>query len=216
MKKYMIAAIFAGLTSVTFAQGYVGAIRSLTNVGFDCPANLTCDKSSKGWKFYAGSKLPSSIALDAGFVKVESFEVAYMRFGKATLKGGAKTIKVYDIDEEALGNDPFPTHQVPVTHSAEADALALAFVARAPIFDQFAISARLGVAYVSSTYRTFVDGKTDSSQTKTKVKPYVGLGFEYDIPSIVKLVGTVDMTKYNVAGYSGSLRMVGLGAEKSF
>jgi hypothetical protein len=214
MKRSICVAIaLGGLTTIASAQGYVGAVRSLTNVGFDCAEGLTCDKSSKGWRFYGGTKLAPNNSLDFGIGKVNAVEVSYMRFGHATLNGGSRQMSSYVY----VGINGIPvTVTQSLSYMAEADATSVAAVAHLPIFDQFALSARLGLAYVSSTFRTSVDGRVDSSKTESKFKPYIGLGFEYDIPSIVKLVGSLDMTKYDVNGYNGSMRMIGLGAEKTF
>jgi hypothetical protein len=215
MKRYLVAAVLGCLASIVSAQGYVGAVRSLTNVGYDCPAGLECDKKSQGWKFYGGTKLPSFMTLDLGFAKVDSFEVGYMRFGKTYTNGAYTPVTQYNVDQDA-----FLTSLLPVRIVGEADAISLAIVGRAPIVDQFAVAARLGLAYVASTLRTEVDGRTFASETKNKIQPYLGLGFEYDIPSILKVTGSFDMTKIDVDGTSASIRssvrMIGLGVEKSF
>lgn len=98
----------------------------------------------------------------------------------------------------------------------QADALSLAAVARFPLFEQMNFSAKAGVAYVSSTVRVDLEGVQYSSETATKFKPYVGFTLEYDIPAIVRVVGSFDYTQYDVGGKRGGASMLGIGAEKSF
>lgn len=212
MNRVFLFAILNAVAYASHAQGYVGAVRSLTSVDFNCGSSSDCDKSSKGWRFYGGVKLAPANVIDLGGIgKIDSVEVAYMRFGLAAANGTRPIIN-YDGD-----TDTSTPVDLPVSYRAQADAIAASMVARFPLFDQFSLAGRLGVAYVSSTIKTVdSNGASFFSETATKFKPYIGLSVEYDIPSVVKVVGTLDMTHYDVSGRKGNMRMFGLGAEKSF
>lgn len=209
MKRYLFGFAICVASTASNAQGYVGAVRSFTNIGYDCPQGMTCDKSGHGWRFYGGTKLSASSQIDLGIGKIDSIEVGYLKYAQV-VSGGQTTIDYLN----SVGEPD--TRVVPTALRIQADALTLAMVARFPLIDQLSASARLGVAYVSSTVRRDLDGMTNTSETTTKLKPYVGLGVEYDIPSIVKLIGTFDLTKIDAGGFSGNARMIGLGAERSF
>lgn len=65
MIKHVVTATFVAIASMgAHAQGYVGAVRSLTNLGYDCPTGADCDHRGKGWKLYAGTKLSPASVLD--------------------------------------------------------------------------------------------------------------------------------------------------------
>lgn len=207
-----LIAVFLLTISVfpVYAQGYVGAVRSLSNIDFNCSDEINCHKKGQAWRFYGGVRLAPKSVIDLGAGRIDAVEVAYMRFGAAH-SGSYRTVNVYDANQAAVV-------QVvkDVVYKAQADALSASFVARFPVVDNFNVLGRLGVAYVSSTLRTEVGGVSDSSETSTKLKPYAGLGLEYEIPSVVKIIGSLDWTRYDASGRSGSLRMIGLGAETSF
>jgi len=215
MKRYVAMALLGGASSLVCAQGYVGAVLALTNIGADCPAGLDCKNSSEGFRLYAGTKLPPRYAFDFGFGKLDALEVGYMRFGRGSING-TQTVTEYIPALDDGVNNPIVARSAPLNGTTQADAITAAVVAHVPIAEQFAASARLGLAYVSSTYRTVLDGRSYTSETATKLKPYIGFGLEYDIPAIAKIIGTFDMTKYDAAGLTGNLRMIGLGAERSF
>lgn len=193
-----------------YSQGYVGAVRSLSNIDFQCSDDINCHKSAQAWRLYGGMKLESKSVVDLGVGRMDAVEISYMRFGSA-YSGGTRTVGV-------VSNQQGAVVQVvkDVVYTAQADALSASLVARFPVVGDFNVLGRLGLAYVSSTLRAEVGGISDSSQTATKFKPYAGLGFEYEIPSVMKIVGSMDWTRYDVAGRSGALRMIGVGAETSF
>lgn len=209
MNRFFLGFAIFTATTLANAQGYVGAVRSFTNIGYECPPGMNCDKSGHGWRFYGGTKLSASKQIDLGIGKVDSVEVGYLKYAQVISSGQATVDYLNDVGDPA-------TRIAPTALRIQADALTLAMVARFPLVDQLSASARLGVAYVSSTVRHDLDGMTNTSETTTKLKPYVGFGVEYDIPSVVKVVGTFDLTKVNAGGFSGNARMIGLGAEKSF
>jgi hypothetical protein len=208
MKRIVVAAMLAGLGSVACAQGYAGAVLSLSRLDFGCVDGNTCDEKGRGFKIYAGSKLSPGRTLNLGIGKLDAIEVSYLKFGKAKASG-SKEIMFYE-DSFVF---PFP---VDTTETALADALTLAAVVHVPVVDQLTAVGRLGVAYVSSTLRSTVDGKTMGATTSNKFKPYAGLGLEYGIPNVVKVVGSFDWTKYEVNDRKGNAKMFGLGVETNF
>lgn len=210
MKRLIVSLVVGGFCGFAAAQSYVGAVWALTNIGYDCPSGSACDKSGKGLKFYGGTSLPNSAQIDLGVGRVQSFEVAYSRFGKVS----SSSVIDYSYYDSVSGLPATrPAEQVEIM---QADAISAVFVARFPIVDSVAISARLGAAFVSSTLKTEIDGRSNKSETATKLKPYASVGVEYEVPSVIKIVGGVDLTGYDVGGRKGTMRMVSLGAEKTF
>ncbi len=209
MKRFVAFSLLSVFVFSAYSQGYVGAVRSLSNIDFHCSDDVDCHKSGQAWRFYGGMRLAPGAAIDLGVGRIDAIEVAYMRFGSAR-SGGTRTVSVFDVN---LGIVDVVKD---VAYKAQADALSASLVARFPVVDDLNVLGRLGVAYVSSTLRTDVGGMSDTSQTATKLKPYAGLGVEYEIPSVMKIIGSIDWTRYDVAGRSGSMRMIGVGAETSF
>lgn len=209
MKKIIVAFSFCLSSAATFAQGYVGAVAALTSIGLDCSGQTNCDKRGFGVKFYAGSKLSASNQIDLGIGKVDAVEVGVINFGKASSQFTAG----YTYEDPVLGLTPATrvVHQV-----ATANALTAAVVLNAPVTTDFALSARLGGAYVSSTVKKYVEGAGDGSVTSTKLKPYVGFSASYNIVDSIKLIGSYDATRYDVLGHQSWLSLLGLGAEMSF
>lgn len=213
MKRVLaVATAFFSLVPVAYSQGYAGAVYSFTNVDFGCSSAGGCDKSAKGWKFYGGAALSPKNTVDFGIGKISAFEVSYFQFGRARTKDATATEVYYDADNTGLN----ATRVVPAQYSADTNALSVALVAKIPLVDQVAFSVKAGAAYVTSTYRTEVNGQSRGSETASKLKPYLGLGVEYDIPDLIKLIGTFDITRFDVAGHKGNASMFGLGAEKAF
>lgn len=201
---------FVFFSSLASAQSYFGAVLSFTRIGFDCPSGAECDHSGRGLKVYGGAKLPDKMTLDAGFVRVDSIEVSYLGFKEVRSRTAPQQVGYLD------ENGDVQFREADAGLKVQADALVAALVARAPVVNQLEAVFRLGGAYVSSTYRTDLDGKSKTSETVSKLKPYFGVGIEYEVPSLMKLVGSFDMTKYDVAGKTGNLRMIGVGAQTSF
>lgn len=209
MKRIVVAAMMAGLCSAASAQGYAGAVASLSRLDFGCTNGSACDEKGMGFKLYAGTKLSPARTLNFGIGAVDAIEMSYLKFGKGKTKGST------EIDFFEDGSIfPFP---VDTTETALADALTVAAVAHVPIIaDQFLVAGRLGVAYVSSTLRRTLDNKSAGGKTSSSFQPYAGLGLEFVIPNVVKIVGSADWTKYEVDGRRGTARLIGLGAEKEF
>lgn len=133
-----------------------------------------------------------------------------MRTAKASSSGpGIKRV----IDED-LGEPG----DVEATLSSEtrATAVTAAGVFELPLAASMVATARVGIAYVSATTESRVDGGSMRSVTDNTVSPYLGLGFEYLLTPRVRLVGGVDAVRYRVDGQSGVISQFGFGAEAQF
>jgi len=213
MKKLCFAVALAAMAPASWAQGYVGALVTLSRLTEACTPSFRCDDDRKtGQKFFAGAYLPDAQVLSLGSAKINRVEVGAMRMGRVTSTGQVATqVYVNDADGER-----YLTVQVPAETRIQADAIMAAAVMEVPLVQQVNLTAKLGLAYVSATAVLERSGKRFDSVTKTSFQPYVGLGVEYALPFNVQLHGGVDWTRYRVDGQSGSATQVGLGAAVSF
>ena len=210
MRKLAIFSFLCVLASNSIAQGYVGAVASLTSIGIDCADKLSCDKKGFGLRLYAGTKLAPENQYDFQIGKVSAIEIGVLSFGKASSS--------YDQSYTAadLVNGGTYTLNRQVSKVSTANALTVSAVAEMPVSSEFAFLAKLGVAYVSSTTRTYIDGASNGSETATKLKPYLGLGASFLIMDSLKVVGNYDVTAFDVAGRKSRINSLGFGAEMSF
>lgn len=72
--------------------------------------------------------------------------------------------------------------------------------------------ARLGLARVKAHH--VVEGLTNKSDLL--IRPYVGLGLDYQIREQVKVVGIVDMTSAKILNDTSFIYLLGIGAEADF
>ncbi len=200
MKRVLTLCASVLACSAASAEGYAGAVVALSRVEFGCTSGYSCDYKGHGGKLYAGTQLSANHSVDLGVGKLDALEFAYLKFG-----GARGNLDV-----------PDPFNPQSYNESALSDAVAVAGVAHFPVVDQFAIVAKLGLAYVSSTVRTAQNGKSLGETTENHVQPYGALGLEYAIPNVVKIVGSLDMTRYKVGSRKGNARMIGIGAETNF
>lgn len=230
MKRTLVGIVLAGLYATASAQGYVGAVVSLSNYDLDCHGFTPCDKKGKGFKVYAGSQFKEGL-LDTPRVKIDTIEVSFMRFGDSKQGTGTRVDERTDPDT----GDPIITNRA-MTARTSANALTVAGVGRLLITKEFTASAKAGVAYVQTTVDQYVGGASWGSDTKGKFKPYFGLGLEYALTSNLKVVGSFDYTRYegefdgmidgqadnsadNVVSsgsLKGSLYQLGLGVQMGF
>jgi len=211
MKKCLLAAAAVFCGSVVHAQGYAGAVSALSKIDFGCSASdAVCKNNGRGGKLYAGVGLSPQSVLNFGIGAVDAVEVAYIKFAQGKKSGTAGVI-TYDAD-----NDVYYSRTAATMTYRQADAIAAAAVAHFQLFENATASAKLGVAYVSSTRRTSQEGVSMGGETAPKFKPYIGLGLEYNVPQVIRLVGSFDRTKYDVGGVKANATLIGLGAEKDF
>lgn len=212
MKKSLVLVTLALMGGCSYAQNYVGAIAALSSLKIDCSSKDFCDTKGFGLKLYAGARLAADNQVDLGIAKIDAMEVGLINFGKASSRY-AKEYLVPNPDTNAGGVVP---QLRTVSTTGTANAITVAAIANTPLSDDIAFSLKFGVAYVSSTQRTYLDGVTDGGVTETKMQPYVGLMAKYNIAESIKLVGSYDWTRFDMAGRKSSLGALGLGAELSF
>lgn len=190
MKRTLVGIVLAGLYATASAQGYVGAIVGLSNYDIDCNRLSPCDKKGKAVKLYAGTQLKKGL-VDTERFKLDTIEVGYIRFGGVRTTNGTRQDTREDLDT----GDTIVTSRTMGT-DAQANAIVLAGVGRFIITPSLTASGKLGVAYVNTTIDQTLGGASWGSETKSKLKPYLGLGIEYAVTDKLKVVGSFDYTKY--------------------
>ncbi|MDO9237848.1 MAG: hypothetical protein Q7U28_17655 [Aquabacterium sp.] len=198
MYRFFVAGILFSLPMLANAQGYVGVAAAKSNVGIDCAGKTLCDRKGFGVKLFAGAKLSAGDPVDA-------VEVGVLNFGKSR-----SSVLVDYVDVENV------SHLKDVSKVGLVNALTFSGVLNFTIADGFVLATKMGVAYVSSTVRTYVDGAPNGSVTATKFKPYLGLAASFSVDENVKLVGSYDLTVFDVDGKKSHAGMMGLGAEMQF
>lgn len=211
MKRLFVVAAMSAAVSSVHAEGYAGAILALTRLDIPCEASVPCDRKANGGRIYFGSRLSDASRIDFGVGAIDAVEFGYMKLGAAKTEGSATTYK-FDPDDPAVVNSVL----VPATVKTQADALTFAAVMHFPVTTNLSFAARAGAAYVTTTVKRTQDGLSSGSRSESHLRPYVGLGVEFDIPQWVKVVGTFDATQFEVNGKKGSAQLMGLGLEKAF
>lgn len=115
-------------------------------------------------------------------------EAGYISFGKAKATVGASNLEI------------------------ETHAILLALAARGDFMPNLSGVARLGIANVDT--KATVAGVGSTSETKAKA--YFGLGLEYAFTKNLKGVVDADFTDSEVAGSTGAVRMLSIGAQYNF
>lgn len=214
MKKILLGSFFCIVSVSAFAQGYAGAVAALSKMGLNCDGQASCDKKGRAVKLYVGSNLSQEKQIDFGVGRLQAVEVSFIGFGKSSSNG---TGYLYDPNVDILDPAaPSPLYPVPTSKSVTANAITFAGVLKFPIVEGAGAVARVGAAYVSSTARYYVQGGSNGSETSTKLKPYIGLGLEYEAVKGLRFVGAYDWTKLDVSNQRGGLQSLGLGAEMDF
>lgn len=232
------ALVFSGMAwmmaSPAHAQGYAGALLSLSNVADGCVLADKCDKRSVAAKVYFGSRLREEDKLKLGPVSLSAVEVSYIRGGTAR---SSQVLPVERVDE-ANGGTVFEDAQF--KSRVRASALTLAGVVELPIASGVTASAKAGIAYVSATANAQIDGDSYGSKSTNRISPYLGLGIQVAVTPSIRLVGGLDAFRYkadtvvpfvqqvdrlvqlqDLASYrktsqSGFVTQFGIGAEASF
>lgn len=191
MKRTLVGIVLAGLYATASAQGYVGAIVGLSNYDLDCKGFSPCDKKDKAVKLYAGTQFKKGW-VDTPRFKLDTVEVSYIRFGSVKAGTGTRRDSYEDPDTLETTNTDRP-----MSASGKASALTAAGVGRFIITPTLTASVKAGVAYVNTTIDQAVGGASWGSDTKSKLKPYFGLGLEYALNDKFKIVGNFDYTSYS-------------------
>lgn len=216
------------------AQGYAGALLTLSNVADGCVLADKCDKRSVGAKVYFGSRLREEDKLKLGPVSLSAVEVSYIRGGTA------RSSQVQEVErlDEVNGGTVFEDARF--KSRVRASALTLAGVVELPITSGVTASAKGGIAYVSATANAQIDGDSYGSKSTNRISPYFGLGIQVAVTPSIRLVGgldafrykaatvtpvvqrverlgeTVDLVSYRNTSQSGFVTQLGIGAEASF
>lgn len=209
MKRTLVGIVLAGLYATASAQGYMGAVMGLSKIHVDCGGRSPCDDRSKALKVYAGVQAKEGLVNNERF-KLDTVEVSFIRFGTAKANTGGRTLTYKDEEENDV------TEVASTRDNTKAHALTLAGVGRFMITPRLTASAKLGVAYVSTTVTRYVSDASDGSNTKNKFKPYLGLGLEFSVHDNVKFVASFDHTKLQTEESKGGLQMFGIGAQFGF
>ena len=98
MKKFLFAAALSAACGLAAAQGYAGAIASLTKINYEPGAGVSKDDSDVGFKVYGGYEVAPNIAV----------EVGYATFGKAKGTLGALNEEIKASAFSVVGAFRFP------------------------------------------------------------------------------------------------------------
>lgn len=187
MKQPVLSALLALILSATaHAETYIGGVIGASQIDANCNLTTECDTNDTGVKLYGGYVLPNSPLPQL------ALEVGYINFGQA--KASTTSLVVRTVDVSAL------------TFGA---AMRLKFT---PALNGVG---RLGTAYVNAEDNG-VGLFGVGAKSKSGFELYAGLGLEYAINKQFKLVGTADFSSYDTGNQSGSVRLIGIGAQYGF
>jgi hypothetical protein len=214
MKKIFVLSLLAVSSAGALAEGYAGASVGRGKLPFNCAQGASCDQSVNMFKLYAGVRLKETSQIDLGIGRIDAVEVAYLRTnGKASENSVVdKTYFFYDPD---LG-PTFPNHSVSSIRQVSLDALLLAPVLNIGVAPDVGLFFKAGVALVTSSVKSSLDGVSLKNESATKLKPYVGFGASYRVLDGVKVFGSSDWFQYSADGLGGTARTLNLGAEMTF
>lgn len=204
ISRVMAACTLAVLATPVFSQGYAGAVLSLSNLSDGCSLPQQCDKRGVGARIYFGDRMQQPL-ISLGALRVGAVEVGYLRTGKAKSQG-VRTVNIVDVGEVDF----------PVKNTLYADALTMALVGNMPLGSNLSVDVKAGVAYVASTIRYEFNGRSNGSETRNRLSPYLGVGLHFGVLSNMRIGASIDYFRYNVAGESGGVSQLGLGAELDF
>jgi len=208
MKRVLMGVVLATAVSAVWADGYVGAAYGNSKAGVKCDSGMPCDhRASNPFKIYGGTKIAD--------LPNFGMEVSYIRFGSFDAQHARQ---VYDVGAAATVD----SHE---NHHINARAITAALVGRYEPVSNLNLVGRVGLAYsiasvdyaVMSVNNGAASGYvSNGSQTSSKVKPYLGVGVEYDIKGIVKVALAYDWSQYSVAEEKGNVSLWSLGVQKDF
>lgn len=210
MKKIQFALLMLFAPALASAQSYMGAVVAINKFSIGCAANNTCENKKGGFQLRAGSKLDSSSTLDFGGVFIDTIEVGASKFGRKEASG-------FQTESYYSGGVSAPTQRVvPISNAVSANAVYAAFIAHAPLTDEFAVTGKAGLAYVATTSRSTYNSLSYGSVTENHFSPLLGLGVEYAVIDAVKIVGGVEVVKFKSNSQSGKLSALTVGAQFGF
>ncbi|HET8871944.1 MAG TPA: hypothetical protein VFM48_15985 [Aquabacterium sp.] len=211
MKKWVVMTAAAVVSSVAFGQEYMGLSLGHSYATNACPQPGLCSKGAQAGKILVGG-FSNDSALKA--VGASGYEFSYIRFGRTSNRF---TQLLPQQNANAVAGAPDYTLAYGYyDNRGQTHAMTAAVVWRASLLPTTAVVGRFGLAYVTTSLTTLIDGARSGQVTASKVKPYVGLGVEQQVLPSTKVSASVDWTRYSLQGYSGAVRMVGLGVQQDF
>ena len=207
MKKLVVLGALALVASVCDAQEYGGIALAKSFVGGACPQGGACSAGSMSGKLVVGAPLSGKLYA-AG---VTSYELSYMRFGRSEQKYSAQLPNQLQDDLDA-GTPVYGNY----TKYHQATAMTGALVARYSLLAETRLAIRAGLAYVTSSRTTLLNGARAGLVTASHVRPYLGLAVEQQVIPGTRITAGFDWTQYSVAESKNSLILVGVGLLQDF
>lgn len=207
MKKLVVLGALALVASWCGAQEYGGVALGKSFIGGACPQGGSCGAGSMSGKLVVGAPLSGKLYA-AG---ITSYELSYMRFGRSEQKYSALLPNQLQDDLDA-GTPVYGNY----TDQRQATAMTGALVARYALLPETRLAIRAGLAYVTSSRTTLLNGSRAGLVTASHLRPYLGLGVEQQLIPGTKVAAGLDWTQYSVAGRKSSLILLGLGVVQDF
>lgn len=207
MKKFVVLGALALVASWCGAQEYGGVALGKSFIGGACPQGGSCGAGSMSGKLVVGAPLSGKLYA-AG---ITSYELSYMRFGRSEQKYSALLPNQLQDDLDA-GAPVYGNY----TKYHQATAMTGALVARYSLLAETRLAIRAGLAYVTSSKTTLLNGLRAGMVTSSFFRPYIGMGLEQQVLPGLKLTTGLDWTQYSAAGNNGSLVLLGLGVTQDF
>ncbi len=186
MKKIILSAAALLLCAAAQAETYIGAVIGFSDIEANCGLTTSCDTSDTGVKIYGGYVLPQSPLPQL------ALEVGYINFGQARASTTSLVVRTVDVSALTFGA-AMRLKFTPALHGV----------------------GRLGGAYVSAEDNG-VGLFGVGAKSKSGIELYAGLGLEYAINKQFKLVGSADFSSYDTGNQSGSVHLIGIGAQYGF
>ncbi|MDO9237007.1 MAG: outer membrane beta-barrel protein [Aquabacterium sp.] len=186
MKQLVCGAAALVLCAAAHAESYVGGVIGSSQIEASCSLTTECSTNDTGVKIYGGYVLPGAPLPQL------ALEVAYINFGQARASTTSFVVRTVDVSALTFGA-----------------AMRLKFT---PALQGVG---RLGVARVNAEDNgagVFGVG----AKSKSGFELYAGLGLEYALNKQFKLVGTADFSSYDTGNQSGSVHLIGVGAQYGF
>lgn len=219
MKYIAAAAVLAIVSGSVHANGYVGLSFGRGKLPIDCSSGAdACKDRVNVFKLYAGTRLSPSSQMDLGVAKLDGVEVAYMR-AKESRFSTSNPGQIVALVENEFGDleNQVVNVNMPFKRKLSFDSLVIAPVLTAALpVPGLRVFAKPGVAVVTSTVDAEWNGRSQRSDSSTRVKPYASVGVEYEVLKGVSLQGAFDWMRYAVGDQSGTHRSMTVGAQVAF
>ncbi|MGE5450627.1 MAG: outer membrane protein [Acidobacteriota bacterium] len=202
----LIGAVLA--SSLAWGQNYAGLSVGRSRVSGACEAGGECASRSTASKVFVGG------AVEGPWQNwgMSGYELSYIRFGRGVNRYTAPLPQ--QTADAIAGIVPLAYGDYQLrTQSA---ALTAAVVARYALMPNTSVSAKAGLAYVTASFTTNINGPRSDQETASHFRPYLGLGVEQQVMTGLRVTLGADWTRYAVAASKGSLTMLGLGIQQDF